>query len=111
MGVTKRHWVVLHLGGIIDYRAWQAVSMASIWVPTVAFGALQLARAVVVWCGRIRYERVRAAAAASILQSMLPGDLVQDVRADGTSFRMENLSHCGTVDADDAGQPPEAGRC
>jgi hypothetical protein len=55
-----------------------------LWLPVATCSVLTLARALIDWHGRIRYERVRAASTAALLQSTPAGGTLQDSRPDGT---------------------------
>jgi hypothetical protein len=63
--------------------------MVYIWVPAAAWGVVNLARVLIDWHARIRYEKVRAASIAVVLQSAPAGATVHDRRRDGTLLRIE----------------------
>lgn len=62
----------------------------SLWVPMIVVAAIGLARVTINWGGRIRYEQVRAATVTAVLEATPSGAAVYDIRADGTSLRIEN---------------------
>lgn len=63
-----------------------------LWVPMIVVAVIGLARAMIDWSGRIRFERVRSAAVTAVLQATPAGAAVRDVRADGTSVLIDNSS-------------------
>jgi hypothetical protein len=55
-----------------------------LWMPMATWSVVKLVRVLIDWCACIRYEKVRAASVAAILQSVPAGATVQDRRHDGT---------------------------
>lgn len=63
--------------------------MMDLWLPIAACGMITLARLLVEWRGRIRYEHVRAATVAALLRFAPAGAILQDLRRDGTLLHIE----------------------
>jgi len=90
----------------------------ALWMPMMVVAAVGLARAIIEWCGRIKYEQVRAASTTAILQVMPGGAAVCDVRSDGTSLRLETPPEVARPGLPAPGDPAsvcigmsEVGRC
>lgn len=89
-----------------------------LWVPMIVVAAVGLARTVIEWCGRVRYEQVRAATVTAVPQALPGGAEVRDVRADGPSLSVEKPPERAWSERPAAGVPvavgsvvPEVSRC
>jgi hypothetical protein len=67
-----------------------------VWMPVAAIGVVRLARVLIDWCARIRYERARAAAVVTVLRAVPAGAVVRDSRTDGTMLVIERPAIAGT---------------